>query len=203
MAGNPDLRSRIAREAAVLLYFGYEKEYKPAKIEAAKTFRSSFVPTNLEVAMELDRLADENEGFARIERLIRMRREALRLIKLLSAYQPLLIGSVWRGTIRKGSDIDLALYHDSPEEILVLVKENLEVTRAERVTVTKCGRPQSSFHIHCDTPLGEKADIVIRSAEEAGMRRKCEIFGDEIRGLNQKELEQVLEENPAQKFLPS
>ncbi len=202
MAGNPDLRSRIAREAAVLLYFGDEKEYKPAKIKAAKTFRSNFVPTNLDVAMELDKLADENEGSARIERLTRMRSEALRLMKLLSAYQPLLIGSVWRGTIRKGSDIDLAVYHDSPEEILVLVKENLEVTRAERVTVTKYGRPHSSFHIHCDTSRGEKVEIVIRNAEEAGIRRKCEIFGDEIKGLNQKELERVLKENPAQRFLP-
>ncbi len=202
MAGNPDLRSRIAREAAVLLYFGDEKEYKPAKIKAAKTFRSNFVPTNLDVAMELDKLADENEGSSRIERLTRMRSEALTLMKLLSAYQPLLIGSVWRGTIRKGSDIDLAVYHDSPEEILILVKENLEVTRAERVTVTKYGRPHSSFHIHCDTSRGEKVEIVIRNAEEAGIRRKCEIFGDEIKGLNQKELERVLKENPAQRFLP-
>jgi predicted nucleotidyltransferase len=202
LAGYPDLRSRIAREAAVLLYFGDEKEYKPAKIKAAKTFRSNFVPTNLDVAMELDKLADENEGSSRIERLTRMRSEALRLMKLLSAYQPLLIGSVWRGTIRKGSDIDLAVYHDSPEEILFLVKENLEITGAERVTVTKYGRPHSSFHIHCDTSRGEKVEIVIRNAEEAGIRRKCEIFGDEIRGLNQKELERVLKENPAQRFLP-
>ena len=36
-------------------------------------------------------------------------------------------------------------------------------------------------------------EIVARSREEAGKKRKCEIFGDEIKGLNIKELEKVLE----------
>ena len=51
------LRKRIAREAASLLYFGAEKEYKQAKLKAAKTVKSKFLPTNLEVALELDKIA--------------------------------------------------------------------------------------------------------------------------------------------------
>jgi predicted nucleotidyltransferase len=202
LTSKTELRSRIAKEAAVLLYFGSEKEYKPAKVQAAKALRANFIPTNLEVAIELDKIADENEGFARTERLIRMRKEALRIMKLLSSYRPLLIGSVWRGTIRKGSDIDVEVYHDSPEETFDLVKRDLEAPRAEWVTVTKKGKPQTSFHIYCTTGIGEKAEIVVRSLEEAGIKRKCEIFGDDLKGLNQRELEQVLKKNPAQRFLP-
>jgi hypothetical protein len=42
-------RKRVAREAANLRYYGAEKEYKQAKLKAAKTFRFHFKPTNLEV----------------------------------------------------------------------------------------------------------------------------------------------------------
>lgn len=202
MDDNPGLRSRIAREAAVLLYFGAEKEYKPAKKKAAEALRANFVPTNLEVAVELDKIAGENEGTARTERLIQMRKEALRIMNLLRTYHPVLIGSVWRGTIRRGSDIDIAVYHDAPDEILCLAKRACKISNAEWVTVTKKGKPQTSFHIHGNTSNDEKVEIVVRSTEEAGHKRKCEIFGDDLRGLTLRELEQILDENPVQKFIP-
>jgi len=48
-------RKRVAREAANMLYYGAEKEYKQAKLKVAKTFRLHFMPTNLEV---IDRSGD-------------------------------------------------------------------------------------------------------------------------------------------------
>src|SRR4030065_1835980 len=108
---NVDLKTKVAREAAVLLYFGTEKEYKQAKLKAAKTLRTNFLPTNLEVALELDHIADENEGVARTQRLIQMREEALKIMVALAKYEPLLIGSVWRGTSRRGSGMDKSVYH--------------------------------------------------------------------------------------------
>jgi predicted nucleotidyltransferase len=198
-----DLRCKIAREAAVLLYFGAEKEYKQAKLRAAKTLGGNFLPTNLEVAMELDKIAEENEGHARKERLIQMREEALKTMKILAAYCPLLIGSVWRGTIRHGSDIDIAVYHDSPSEIVGLVKANgFEVSKTEWTTVTKKGKTGSSFHIYVETSEKHRIEVVVRGLEEAGRKRKCEIFGDEIKGLNLQELEKLLKENPTQQFIP-
>jgi predicted nucleotidyltransferase len=200
---NPtDLKCKIAREAATLLYFGLEKEYKQAKLKAAKTFGVHFLPTNLQVALELDRIAEENEGLARKERLIQMRTEALKTMKILEAYSPLLVGSVWRGTIRQGSDIDIALYHDSPGEIVNLLKANgFEVSKTEWITVTKRGKTEISFHIYTETLGKQRIEIVFRGSEEMHRKRKCEIFGDEIKGLNIKELEKILKKNPAQKFI--
>ena len=87
---NPQiLRRKVAREAASLLYSGIEKEYKQAKLKAARTLGVKFVPTNLEVAVELDRIAEEREGAERQERLIRMRKEALQLMSILRAYNPI------------------------------------------------------------------------------------------------------------------
>jgi predicted nucleotidyltransferase len=202
-ANTADLRRRVAREAATLLYFRAEKEYKQAKLKAAKTFGVRFLPTNLEVALELDRIAEENEGSTRKERLIQMRTEALKTMKILEAHRPLLIGSVWRGTIRRGSDIDIALHHDSPGEIVNLLKANgFEISKTEWITVTKRGKTETSFHVYTETPAKHRIEIVVRTSEEAGRKRKCEIFGDEIKGLTIRELEKVLGENPRQQFIP-
>jgi len=200
---DPDLKCKIAREAATLLYFGFEKEYKQAKLKAAQTFGIHFLPTNLEVALELDKIAEENEGPARKERLIQMRKEALKIMKIFKTYCPLLIGSVWRGTIRQGSDIDIALYHDAPDEIVNLLKaKDFQTSKTEWTTVTKRGRTEISFHIHIETLNKQRIEIVVRSSEEASRKRKCEIFGDEIKGLKIQELEKLLKENPAQQFIP-
>ncbi|MCK4440325.1 nucleotidyltransferase domain-containing protein, partial [Candidatus Bathyarchaeota archaeon] len=134
------LRKKIAREAANLLFLGVEKEYKQAKLKAAETFGVHFLPTNLEVAVELDRIAEENEGEARKKRLVEMRRQALKFMKILGAYSPVLVGSVWRGTVHRESDIDIAVYHDEPDDILEVMKQNnLRVMRSEWRTVTKEG----------------------------------------------------------------
>ena len=188
----------------MLLYFGSEKEYKQAKVKAAETLRTHSLPSNREVALELDIVADENEGAARKQRLVQMRQEALEIMTAIKVCKPVLIGSVWRGTIRRGSDIDFALYHDHPEEIVnLLVKRNLRIVKTEWTRVTKQGKTEASFHIFGETTTKNKVEVVVRSQEEAERKRKCEIFGDEITGLNLKQLEKVLAENPTMQFLPA
>lgn len=194
----------VAREAATLLYFGLEKEYKQAKLKAARTFGVKFLPTNLEVAMELDKTAEENEGLTRRERLIEKRSEALELMRILRAYKPLLIGSVWRGTAHRESDVDVVVYHDDPEDVLeVLERNSIRITHTECVSVTKRGLRISSFHIYARLPSKDKAEIKVRSSEEIGRKEKCEIYGDEITGLRISELEKLLKENPEKRFLPA
>ena len=197
------LRCKIAREAATLLYSGAEKEYKQAKLKAAKILGTHFLPSNLEVALELEKIAEENEGAARKERLIKMRKEALKIMTSLKAYNPTLIGSVWRGTIRLGSDIDIALYHDIPVEVIDFLKKNGSIPcKTEWATETKKGSPVTSLHVYLVTSNGQKVELVVRSLEEAHISRKCEIFGDELKGIKIPELTRLLKENPAKKFAP-
>jgi predicted nucleotidyltransferase len=199
-----DLRCKIAKEAATLLYFGAEKEYKQAKLKAAKTLGTHFLPTNLEVALELDKIAEAYEGPARKEKLIQMRKEALEIMETLKKYSPRLVGSVWRGTIRQGSDIDIAVYHDVSDEIAhVLGVSGVKIVKTEWTAVTKKGKTEDAFHIYGETSSKHKAEVVVRSPDEVGCRRKCEVFGDELKGLNIQELKLVLKENPAKKFIPA
>jgi predicted nucleotidyltransferase len=193
----------VAREAATLLYFGAEKEYKQAKQKASQTFGTHFLPSNLEVALELDKIAEEHEGSQRKERLVQMRREALDVMELLVAFCPVLIGSVWRGTIKQGSDIDIAVYTDEPLEVLNLLKASaLQVLKTAWSSVNKRGETLSSFHIYAQTKDRYGLEIVVRSPEEKGRKRKCETFGDEIKGLSIRELKKNLKTNPTQRFLP-
>jgi len=198
-----NLKSRIAREAATLLYFGGEKEYKQAKDKAARTLGIHFLPSNLEVALELDKISEEQEGPKRKERLIEMRKEALNVMMILSTFCPVLIGSVWRGTIKQGSDIDIAVYTDESEEILTALKDGgIKVLKTAWITVNKRGITLSSFHIYAQSLAKHGIEIVARSREEAGKKRRCETFGDEMKGLNIKELEKTLLTHPTQQFIP-
>jgi uncharacterized protein len=199
-----ELKQRVAREAAVQLYFGSEKEYKQAKLKAAENLGAHFLPSNREVALELNNIADENEGTTRKLRLIQMRQEAYKIMMLIKACNPILIGSVWRGTIRRGSDIDIALFHDQPDEIVnLLAKSKVKIMKTEWTRVTKHGKTETSFHILVETTMKNKVELVVRGRDESERKRKCEIFGDEVTGLHLKEMAEVLIENPTVQFLPA
>ncbi len=200
---NSESRHKTAREAAALLYFGLEKEFFQAKIKAAKSLGSRILPSNLEIALELDRLADETEGTNRANRLIEMRKEALRLMKILNDWHPLLIGSVWRGTIKPSSDIDIELYCNTPQRVADLLRaENFRIAKIETVNITEKGEPSTSLHIFAEISGKFKAELIVRSITERGRKRTCDTFGDEIKGLTINELEWLLKQNPSQKFLP-
>jgi predicted nucleotidyltransferase len=199
-----ELKQKVAREAAVLLYFGSEKEYKQAKLKAAENLGAHFLPSNREVALELNSIADENEGTTRKQRLIQMRQEAHKIMMLIKACDPVLIGSVWRGTIRRGSDIDIALFHDQPDEIVnILAKSKVKIMKTEWTSVTKQGKTEASFHILVETLMKNKVELVVRNRDEFKRKRKCEIFGDEVTGLNLKEIAEVMIENPTVQFIPA
>jgi predicted nucleotidyltransferase len=196
-------RKKVAKEAASLIYFGIEKEFKQAKVKAAIALGVKFLPTNIEVAMELDKIADEYEGKARQERLIKMRREALNVMKLLVKYHPIVVGSVWRGTIHHQSDIDIIVFHDKPEEVRkILEKSGSKIVHTQQVTATEKEDKRDSLHIFLESPTKEEVEIIVRSPEERSRKEKCDVYGDFIIGLNVAELEKLLKENPTKRFVP-
>jgi predicted nucleotidyltransferase len=197
-------RTKVADEAALLLYMGQEKEYKQAKLKAAKTLGVRVLPSNAEVAEALDRVAEEREGEERKKKLVDMRREALEIMKVLREMHPVLTGSVWRGTAHKGSDIDIAVFSDNLEKVQrELEKADYKIMKTEWQMVTKQGRKLQTFHIHLLLTSHSEVEIIVRGLERMYVKEPCEIYGDVQTGLNIKQLEQVLEINPTQKFVPN
>ncbi len=188
----------------MLLYTSQEKEYKQAKERAAATLRSRILPSNLEIANELDRIAEEREGSKRKDQLMRMRIEAQRILEALKNFSPRLIGSVWRGTTNKNSDIDVIAFSDDPVNALNLLEgHGFEVARSGWMSITKEGRRESSFHIYLFLASGDRVEVVVRSLDCLGKTEKCETYGDTKTGLSLSQLTEVLNENPLQKFLPA
>src|SRR5881398_2927967 len=125
---NAKLRQAIALEAARLMYERVESEYYTAKRKAAKRLcrggiKPEDLPSNAEIRDQIQVFARIHEGNKRTEHLREMRLEALRLMRLLRAFRPRLIGSVMTGHVRKGSDIDLHVFCDSPALITDLLEQ--------------------------------------------------------------------------------
>jgi predicted nucleotidyltransferase len=197
------LKQRVAREAATLLYTLQEKEYKQAKQKAAQTLGARILPSNRDIANELDLLADELEGSARQERLVQMRREALGIMRLLRDFQPVLIGSVWRGTANRHSDIDIVTFSGHPTEVKTkLEQKSFAITKTEWQSAPKTGKGDRSFHIYINLQSGNEVEVVVRRPERVNRKVKDEIYGDILTGLNFQELENLLCENPTRKFTP-
>jgi len=151
--GSDKLRRQIAFEAARLMYARHETEYKRAKIRAARKVcrdwvKESELPSNAEIRDQVQQLARMFEGDARINRLRSMRVEALRMMRLLREYRPRLIGSVWTGHIRQGSDIDIHLFAEGTSGIEARLEEQGLPVRVERKLVRKEGVERTYTHLH-------------------------------------------------------
>ena len=161
------------------------------------------MPSNHEVAVELDLLADEIEGKTRAEIIIKMRDLALGLMRVFSDFRPVLRGSVWRGTARKGSDIDIDVYSNDPVEVKNLLEDSgYSVTGFnEKVAVSRRVLSRST-HIQVRLEDSIDGEVVVRPVEEHGLKVRCEIYGDVKKGLRLPELEKLMNTDSLRKFVP-
>src|SRR6516225_4682002 len=138
------LRQAIALEAARLMYERIESEYFTAKRKAAKRLcrggvKPENLPSNAEIRDQIQVFARIHEGDKRTEHLKDMRLQALRLMRLLRAFRPRLIGSVMTGHVRKGSDIDIHVFADSVGLITDLLENEGYQFDVERKQIVKFG----------------------------------------------------------------
>jgi len=196
-------RLEVAKEAARLLYYGLATEYVFAKKRAARSLRTRSLPSNKEVALELDSLAESLEGDERKKRLINMRMEALAYMEFLEQFQPILKGSVWRGTITKRSDIDIVIYADDISQPLSVLKEHQINPRVQYNTRQNGSCSKIYVHLTFVSPSEINIEIVVRPSEEQGVSEICEIFGDRIKGFTISKLKNILAEEPTIQILPN
>jgi len=197
------MRVKVAKEAAALLYYRSACEYKQAKKKAAQSLGVRALPSNLEVALELDRLTDDIEGLSRRELILRLRKEALHVMSLLEQFNPRLVGSVWRGTARKGSDIDILVFSRSPKPLLAVLQREYKSLRSKWCKKADGRKANRYFHIYVTLPSKDEVEIVMRSPEDINKKVGCEIYGDAVTGLSVLSLKEVLENQPLKKFIPT
>ena len=150
------IRRQIAFLAAQLMYHRTESEYFTAKRKAAKQlgveyrFRPGDLPSNAEIRDQIQAMARIHEGPKRLEHLQDMRVEALRLMRKLARFRPRLIGSVWTGHVRQGSDIDIHIFADSQAIVTDTLDDHALPYEVEKKRIVKYGEERVFTHIHVD-----------------------------------------------------
>ena len=193
---NAKLRQAIALEAARLMYERVESEYFTAKRKAAKRLcrrgvKPEDLPSNAEIREQIQGFARMHEGDKRTENLRDMRLEALRLMRIVRAFRPRLIGSVMTGHVRKGSDIDIHVFTDSAGLVSDMLEQNGYQFDVERKQVVKHGEARVFTHIHVFDRFNY--ELTVYAEDKAHYVFKSSITGKAIERASIRELEEFLE----------
>jgi len=189
------LRQAIALEAARLMYERIESEYFTAKRKAAKRLcrrgvKPADLPSNAEIRDQIQLFARIHEGGKRTRHLQEMRLEALRLMRQLRAFRPRLIGSVMTGHVRKGSDIDLHVFTDSPALVSETLQREGYQFDLERKQIVKHNEARVFTHIHVFDRFN--FELTVYPEDKAHYVFKSSITGKAIERASIRELEELL-----------
>ena len=143
------------------------------------------------------------EGDEYWKRLREMRLEALELMDALKKFKPRLVGSVWRGIVKPGSDIDIEVDYTDPEPVKrKLLEAGYRILEEGVIDVREPLRQGSLWRIRIETRSGRMAEVILKEHEWYLNPARCDIFGDPKKGLNPVELRRLLEEEPDKLFIP-
>ncbi len=139
-------RRMVAQEAARLIVDGGMRDYRAAKIKAAERLglrsRGS-LPANAEIEEAVGEHhkifgGDEHAAF-----LTAMRETALAVMRLLTEFEPRLVGPVLNGTADDHSAVNLHVFADSPEMVaFALADQGFQYRPYERRLKTRQGQPE-------------------------------------------------------------
>lgn len=193
---DPKVRREIALRAAQLMYARHESEYFQAKRKASRMVggcdRARDLPSNAEIREHIMLLAQLKEGDRRKQNLRGMRLEALRVLRLLAAWRPRLIGSVLTGHIREGSDIDLHVFCDSAEMVAERLEREGMACDVERKRVVKAGKERYFTHVHAESPGGFPVEVSVYPSDKVNFPFISSITGRPIEKTDQRGLESLL-----------
>ena len=177
------------------MYAREESEYFTAKRKAARQLgvdrlKPKDLPSNAEVRDQIGQLADLYEGESRQDGLRQMRLEALRVMRLLDAFHPRLIGSVLTGHVRQGSDVDVHVFAGTVSAVTAVLDDQRMDYRVERKRVLKHHEERVFTHVHVRDRFN--FELTVYDADKVNYPFKSSITGRVIERASVAELEQFL-----------
>lgn len=178
------------------MYDRVETEYYTAKRKAARLlrvehrFKPGDLPSNAEIREQIQVFARLYEGEKRKDNLRSMRVEALRLMRHLRRFRPRLIGSVWTGHVRKGSDIDIHVFSNSLDAVTSVLDENGLEYAVEHKRIVKFQEERVFTHIHVYDRFN--LELTVYSEDKVNYPFRSSITGKPIEKASIAELEAAL-----------
>lgn len=131
------LRHAVAQEAARIMAEQGIEDFLLAKRKAAERLlvdsNAAALPKNAEIEAALIEHQRLFHSQRHDQQLYELRHTALRLMRLLSEYQPHLVGSVLSGSAIAHAEINLHVFVDRPEQIAMRLSEHgIEPQHAEK-----------------------------------------------------------------------
>src|SRR5262249_25028475 len=108
----------------------------------------------------------------------------------LRAFRPRLIGSVMTGHVRKGSDIDLHVFTDTPGLVTDALEQHGYQFDVQRKQVVKHGESRLFTHVHVFDRFN--FELTIYAEDKAHYVFKSSITGKAIERASIRELEELL-----------
>jgi len=183
-----------------MMYAREESEYFRARMKAARRIYSGQVkpydlPSQREIRDQIRVFARVYEGRRRSENLRQMRVAALRMMEILRAFRPRLIGSTLTGHARQGSQIDLQVFSDSVDAVAALLE--IEGIRCEidRRHSGKVGQEQALGHIRAQDRF--PFELTIYPADMAQHVFKSAATGRAVQRASINQLEELMEREHA------
>ena len=200
-------RGAIAIEAARLMYFEGVSQYFDAKRVASRRvvgsqwrslqFRPGDLPSNGEIRAALLQLASLAEGEDRSRRLAAMRIVAFEVMNALERYHPRLIGSVWSGHARRGSDIDLHVFTESLEALELDLWGRGWAFEAEKVLIRVGSDFRTFHHLHLhDRPF--PVELSVYGLAERRISTRSSVDGQPIDRVSTARVLGLLEQEHAE-----
>ena len=159
------LRILLSQEAARILIEDGVKDYQVAKRKAAlrlKLTERNLLPSNLEIeqaVLERQRLFHAE---SHAHDLRKLRETALHAMRSLEQFSPRLTGSVLSGSAGPHSDINLHLFADSSEEVIVkLLQLGIPYRSSERRLRLRPDAPAEAFPSLRFSAEGRDIELVI------------------------------------------
>ena len=120
------LRAAIAQEAARLMAEHGIQDYEKAKRKAAERYGvwdGALMPRNVEIEAAVASYQRLFGGREHEENLRRLREVAVKAMRLLADIEPRMVGAVLSGTATAHSDVELHVFSDSPEAVLIALMD--------------------------------------------------------------------------------
>ena len=153
-------RQRVALEAARIMSEEHLNDFSRARHKAAErlgiTVRND-MPSNQEIELELRSyrsiFSDENASSS----LLSLRQAALEAMRFFEPFKPRLVGSVLDGTAGVHDTVQLHLFSDLPEDVVVfLMEKGVDFDQRDESVRYKSGKTQTvpCFYFHAgETPF--------------------------------------------------
>ncbi|EMI58348.1 HD domain-containing protein [Rhodopirellula sallentina] len=178
------------------MYSREVSEYYTAKQKASRRICRGWVkpadlPTNAEIREQVLCLTRMSESEAdKPRRLLEMRLRAAWWLRKLAPFHPKLIGSVLKGSIREGSDIDVHVFCANVHAITILLDDLGVSYDLQRKRIRKDGEAKVYTHLHVKDSF--PIEITVYAPSLMGYRFRCSITGKPIERAGLAELERLI-----------